>query len=254
MELRKGFRAVGALCVLVVLGAGLGAASGADPAPTCGQYDAVSLQDGLYMFEQNEWNSGAVQCAVVTQNGFRLTKANFGKPTNGAPATFPFIMRGCHWGGCTQESHLPLRVSKLRSARSTWVTVQPKAGAYDVAYDIWTNSAPTTGGQPDGSEVMIWLASRGGVQPFGKKIGTTRIAGARWEVWSGRQPSWNVISYRRVPTTLALRNVDVKPFIDDSVRRKLTKPSWYLIDAEAGFEIWRGGKGLATTRFSFDPR
>jgi chitodextrinase len=29
-------------------------------------------------------------------------------------------------------------------------------------------------------------------------------------------------------------------------------PSHYLIDAEAGFEIWQGGQGLATYSFSFD--
>ena len=29
-------------------------------------------------------------------------------------------------------------------------------------------------------------------------------------------------------------------------------PANYLIDAEAGFEIWQGGQGLATNSFSFN--
>jgi hypothetical protein len=36
------------------------------------------------------------------------------------------------------------------------------------------------------------------------------------------------------------------------VKRGYTKPAWYVISGEAGFEIWQGGKALATTAFSFD--
>src|SRR6202034_176288 len=36
----------------------------------------------------------------------------------------------------------------------------------------------------------------------------------------------------------------------DSVSRGYTKSAWYLIDIEAGFELWQGGAGLATTSFS----
>ena len=36
----------------------------------------------------------------------------------------------------------------------------------------------------------------------------------------------------------------------DSVSRGYTKSSWYLIDVEAGFELWQGGAGLATNSFS----
>ena len=34
------------------------------------------------------------------------------------------------------------------------------------------------------------------------------------------------------------------------VSRGYTKSSWYLIDVEAGFELWQGGAGLATNSFS----
>jgi hypothetical protein len=29
----------------------------------------------------------------------------------------------------------------------------------------------------------------------------------------------------------------------------MTSPLWFLISVEAGFEIWRGGAGLAVTQF-----
>jgi cellulose 1,4-beta-cellobiosidase len=34
------------------------------------------------------------------------------------------------------------------------------------------------------------------------------------------------------------------------VSRGYTKSSWFLIDVEAGFELWQGGAGLATNSFS----
>ena len=34
------------------------------------------------------------------------------------------------------------------------------------------------------------------------------------------------------------------------VTRGYTKSSWYLIDVEAGFELWQGGAGLETNSFS----
>jgi cellulose 1,4-beta-cellobiosidase len=34
------------------------------------------------------------------------------------------------------------------------------------------------------------------------------------------------------------------------VRRGYIRASWYLIDVEAGFELWHGGAGLATKSFS----
>ena len=62
---------------------------------------------------------------------------------------------------------------------------------------------------------------------------------------------WNYIAYRRVTPTASVTNLNIKAFIDDSVTRGSTDPSWYLIDAEAGFEIWKGGMGLGETSFSF---
>ncbi|MCW2929205.1 MAG: glycoside hydrolase, family 6, partial [Actinomycetia bacterium] len=38
--------------------------------------------------------------------------------------------------------------------------------------------------------------------------------------------------------------------VADAVRRGYISSSWYLIDVEAGFELWQGGAGLATNSFS----
>jgi Glycosyl hydrolase family 12 len=94
---------------------------------------------------------------------------------------------------------MPVKISDLATATTSWDTTQVASGAYDVAYDLWINSTPTTTGQPDGTDVMIWLNSRGGVQPFGAKTASASIAGKQWDVWTGQQASWKIVSYVLAP-------------------------------------------------------
>jgi len=217
----------------------------------CQPQGSISLAGGEYTLQNNEWNSSAPQCVTATTGtAWSMTTANFNL-SGGAPATYPSIYKGCHWGACTTGSNLPIQVSKLASATSSWSTVQPASGAYDVAYDLWTNSAPTTGGQPNDSEIMIWLNSRGGVAPFGSKTATATIGGLSWDVYTGRQAAWNIVSYVLRGGGTSFTNLDVKSLINDSVSRGTTGANAYLIDAEAGFEIWQGGQGLGTNSFSF---
>jgi hypothetical protein len=209
-----------------------------------------TIPAGDYMIQANEWNSSAPQC--ITYNGgtsWSVSTANFNL-SGGAPATYPSIFKGCHWGLCTGNSALPIQMSKLGSATTSWSTNQPASGAFDVAYDIWFNSTPATSGQPDGTEVMVWINSRGGVQPFGSQSATANIAGMNWNVWTGRQTSWNIISYVLNPGATSISNLDLKALFNDAVARGSINPAHYLLDVEAGFEIWQGGQGLGTNSFS----
>jgi hypothetical protein len=240
-----------AASVLLLLAAGR--ASEGATVTDCSIQGTTSINGGAYIYQQNEWNSTLQQCANIDNvtGNFTITSANFNL-SGGAPATYPSIFKGCHWGLCTSNSGLPIQVSQLGSAVSSWSTTQPASGAYDVAYDIWTNSTPTTSGQPNGSEIMIWLNSRGGVQPFGTQVATNAaIAGKTWNVWTGRQASWNIASYVLTPGGTSVSNLDIKAILQDSVNRGSTNAAWYLIDVEAGFEIWQGGQGLASSGFSF---
>jgi chitodextrinase len=240
--------AAAALAVSAVTSAVAAPAAFADTTTCSG---TATIPAGEYMIQANEWNSSDRQCITYTSGtAWSVSTANFNL-SGGAPATYPSIYKGCHWGLCTPNSGLPIQVSNLGSAVSSWSTVQPGSGAYDVAYDLWFNSAPTTSGQPDGTEIMIWLNSRGGVQPFGSQTGNANIAGHNWNVWTGQQAGWKIISYVLNPGATSLSNLDTKAMIDDSVARGSLNPAHYLLDAEAGFEIWQGGQGLATSNFSF---
>lgn len=248
----------GAAAALVLAAASMltGApAASAAPVTDCTQWGTTELQGGEYLYQQNEWNSEAEQCVSVDPDtgAWSVTKSSFSLPTNGAPATYPSSYKGCHWGACTTDSGLPLRVDELGSVRTDWSTTQVGSGAYNVSMDIWFNSAPVTDDQPDGTEVMIWMNHRGGVQPIGSRTATVQLDGRNWDVWTGPGASgWKVISYVLQGGATELADFDVKDLIDDGVGRGSINPAHYLIDAEAGFEIWQGGQGLGMNGFSFE--
>ena len=53
-----------------------------------------------------------------------------------------------------------------------------------------------------------------------------------------------------VTGTTSVRDLDIGQFAADALRRGYLRKSWYLIDVEAGFELWQGGAGLATHSFA----
>jgi Glycosyl hydrolase family 12/Cellulose binding domain/Fibronectin type III domain len=245
---RYGFRmlaiAFAVCCALLEMPASATAQS------TCSAFGTVSIDGGEYIFQNDEWNSSLEQCATVSGAGFTLTTADFNLATDGAPATYPSIFRGCHWGNCTTSSPFPIEESNLASASTSVNITQPSGYNNDAAYDIWFNQQSTTSGQPNGTEIMLWINHQGSPQPFGSQTATATIDGATWEVWTGRESSWNIVSYVRETPVTSVSNLNLLPFFSDAVSRGSLEPSWWLIDVEYGFEIWTGGQGLAMSGFS----
>ena len=223
--------------------------------PLCKEQTAhVASHD--YIVENNEWGSSEPECITPDgSTGFSMSNSSIANSTSGAPGGYAAIYKGCHWGVCTPHSGFPIKVSDISPGRVTtsWSTAQPGgSNAYDVAYDIWFNQSPTTTGQPNGTELMIWLNHNGQVQPFGAKVASNvSIGGRGYDVWYGNQ-GWNVVSYTMNPGTTSISNFDIRHLVQDAVKRGYISPSWYLIDVEAGFEVWQGGQGLATKSFSVD--
>jgi endoglucanase len=209
---------------------------------------------GAYTVENNEWNSSASECVSTDGNAdFSVANSAINLPTNGAPGGYPAIYKGCHWGACSTNSGLPIQVGAMTPGEVTtsWNNTQTYTGAYDVAYDIWYNQAPTTSGQPNAEEMMIWINHYGGVQPAGSVVASNvSIGGNTYTVWESRASTWNVVSYVMNSGTTSVSNLDVDLLAADSVTRGYMTNSDYLIDLEAGFEIWQGGTGLATNSYS----
>jgi Glycosyl hydrolase family 12 len=237
-----------------ILAVSLPAASSEAATATLCKSQTSSADGGAYTIQNNEWGSGAPECITADGNAdFTVANSSIANATNGAPGGYPAVYKGCHWGACTRGSGFPVRVSDIHAGKVTtsWSTSQPGgSSAYDVAYDVWFNQAPTTSGQPDGTELMIWLNHNGPVQPFGSQVASkVGIGGNSYNVWFGKQ-AWNVVSYTMTSGTTSVSNLDLKALVADAVSRGYISSSWYLIDVEAGFEIWQGGAGLATKSFS----
>jgi len=217
---------------------------------TCAITGTVPINNNQYIFQNNEWNSTQQQCATVSGVGFTLTTANFNLPTNGAPADYPSVYRGCHWGLCTSSNPFPIQENNIASATTSVTITQPSGFNNDAAYDIWFNQTSTTAGQPNGTEVMIWINHQGTPQPFGSQVATVTLNGARYAVWTGRMSLWNIVSYVAVTPVTSVTNLNLLPFFADAVSRGSLDPSWWLIDVEYGFEVWTGGQGLGVSNFS----
>ncbi len=217
---------------------------------TCSPTGMIKLHNGLYNFQMNENDSSLQECATVNGVGFTITTAAFRNATNGPPAAYTSIYRGCHWGACTSSNPFPIQERNVASATSSVSFTQPSGHNNNAAYDIWFNQTPATSGQPKGTEMMIWLNHQGVIQPFGSLAATVAIDGAQYAVWTGNQSAWRIVTYVATSPVTSVTNLNLVPFFEDAVSRRSLDSSWWLIDVEFGFEIWTGGKGLAMSNFN----
>jgi hypothetical protein len=217
----------------------------------------ASAGGGTYIVQNNEWGSSAPECITTDGNtDFTVANSSISNSTSGAPGGYPSIYQGCHWGDCSSGglTTTPVQASSLSAGKVTtsWSTTQPGgSNDYDVAYDIWFNKTSTTTGQPNCLELMVWLNHNGPVQPFGSQVASNvSIGGHTYNVWEGAQSTWNTVSYSMTTGTTSVSNLDVGQLAQDAISRGYMPSSCWLIDVEAGFELWQGGAGLATNSFS----
>jgi hypothetical protein len=226
----------------------------------CGQagWPEKPAAGGAYIVQNDEWNSTAPECITVgggTQ--FTVASSSIYQPAAGDPGGYPSIYSGCSAGECTSGNKMPIQVSHLGpgTVTSSWATSQPPGGAYDAAYDIWFNRTPSTSGAPDGGELMIWLAHRGGSQiaPGGQPAAQVTIGGRVYTIWvygpTSSSPGYR-ISYVMNSAATSVQNLDLGAVIADAAHRGYLAGTSYLLNVQAGFELWQGGSGLATKSFA----
>lgn len=223
----------------------------------CGQWDRLGVNCTEYVYQNNRWNPDAESqtlCATVTGTSFTISSSGVSVGTSGGPAAYTSFFKGCHESTCSDatKSNLPIQVSALNSATSSW-SFSTAGGSYNVSYDLWIlpGSGATYETTAGGTELMIWL-DRSGVQPIGSQQATATVDGTSWAIWWGGSYSTgaNVISYVRSTSTNSVTNLNLKAFIDDAVSRGQASSSNYLKSIEAGFEIWNGCQGMKTNSFS----
>jgi hypothetical protein len=254
---------IAAIGMIVAMTACSGSASGSASdsasdsagARLCGT-ERAGVADGTYIVQNNRYGTTKPECVTLSGGtGFRVSQSAIVMPTDGGPGGYPSIYQGCHWGQCSSgglAAH-PVLAADLTPGRVTtnWSTSQPSSGTYNVAYDIWFNKKPRASGQPDCTELMVWLNHTGGVEPFGSQIAMgVSLGGHTYDVWGGPQHWGKTITYLMTTPATSVTGLDVGVLAQNAASRGYLPRSCYLIDVEAGFELWQSGTGLATRSFS----
>jgi Glycosyl hydrolase family 12 len=259
-----------ALVVPAVLALGvLVARPAAADALLCEPYATADV--GRYVVQNNRWGAASTQCLAIPAtgsrdgsgdgsgdggsgeggSGFTVVASAAEVPTDGAPAGYPSVVWGCHYGRCSDDFS-PLPVAGTAFARvSTSVTVSRiPGGDWDAAYDLWLDPAPRRTGHDGGAELMVWLDHAGRPQPSGHRVGNAVVEGRAYDVYVCAGGSRTITYVSRVPSVHA--GFAVRSFVDDAVARGIVDRSWYLTSIQAGVELWRGGAGLALSGFRVD--
>jgi Glycosyl hydrolase family 12 len=211
---------------------------------------------GGYIVQNNRYGTTAPECVQLSGGtGFQVTQSSIAKPVAGGPGAYPSAYQGCHWGQCGSGglSVAPIRVANLipGSVNTSWSTVLQASGAWNAAYDIWFGKMPSETGHPDCTELMVWLSYTDGVRPFGTPIATgVSIGDYVYDVWAGQQRWGDTITYEMAPGISSVTGLDIGTLAQDAVSRGYLSNSCYLLDIEAGFEIWQAGAGLTTSGFT----
>jgi Glycosyl hydrolase family 12 len=202
----------------------------------------------------NDNFAGRAECITNRRKrpNFLVTKSR--AHSNGPEVqAFPFILSGCSWGLCTPGVPLPAQAKNLRAVKATWYTTLRTSGRWNAAFDLWFGRQRSSmNGQAKGAELMVWLQA--GDFPVGRHVRVISIGSHRYHFhhWRANHSGirWNYIQFRFVRGTNHVRYFNLLPVIKRAERMGLVRRWWWLLNVEAGFEIWRGGKGLGVKSFS----
>jgi Glycosyl hydrolase family 12 len=160
---------------------------------------------------------------------------------------YPYIGTGCFEGACAplHPGVLPL-AGALGNYTVSWATTTPPdSGKWDSSLDLWLGPHIGIGTY----EIMIWLQYSGPSWWVGQ-YPAVWIDGAKWyEVPHTTPDGRYYMSFRRA-TPANSATLQIAPFMAAARKLGAVSPTALLWAAQAGFEIWSGGKGLAVTNFS----
>jgi len=164
---------------------------------------------------------------------------------------YPFTGTGCAYGLCSRGTDLPRRVGRLAHATSSWTWRGQPAGYWNASYDLWFDRRDQITTQDDGAELMIWLRTMPGYDG-GQTVWVRGAGWMRFMHWTACHDGtcWHYIQFRYPSTVHSVRDLRLWPFITYAIHHHLIRWGWWLTSVHAGYELWSGGKGLATTWFT----
>lgn len=257
-----------ALVAVVVSAAGIAVgtqASGAATTPTTmcehNQHTLVGAPGTppTYVVRNPYWRGTGKACIETTRRGgFRVLRTP--TPSSNVVA-FPDIFSGCMWSFCSRKKTFPVEVSHIGHIYGTWHTREGAPGTWNASFEMWLGKSRMTMGHANAAELMVWINHHGQCCALAHDYKRLHIDGRTWlfSHWRATDRSvglpysgiqWNYIQFRLLHPRWKVTNLDLRKFVGVAVRRGLIKPRWWIENVGAGFEIWNGGVGLTTTKFS----
>lgn len=219
-------------------------------------YTATVGADGQdYVLINNVWNpSGGQQC--IEHNGTSFTiVSQTGSSGSTDPVSFPAVILGRKAEHFAGGGGLPAQVSTIQSLETGFkFHAAGVDGTFNAAYDVWIDADASYSGNAPDYFLMLWPWTQGNVQPAGSVTANVTIEGVKWDVWTGGvgEGGGRYIAYQAVNTESL--HVDLKPFLDDAVANRGLPETSYVLNVQAGFEIWSGGGGLEAEYFYANAR
>jgi hypothetical protein len=221
------------------------------PRVTCVPFKTF-VTGGGYKVRNDTWDSE--QCIRAGADGLTVTRS---RPAH-IYSAYPNIFYGCEAGLCTPGTVLPAPVDQVRHLTTGLAATVTGSGAWNVAYDTWLSRGPDPAETHPAAELMVWLTTRGLDSAAGWPVVTVGRRSYYVEHWTAHNAaegiSWEYIQFRRVHHTTSVTRLNLARFYQAAQRLGLLSRRYYLDAVEAGFEICRGGKGLAVTRFAVHAR
>jgi len=225
----------------------------ASPVTLTGAFDCTPA--GAFTLCQNQWGASA---GVGSQNStlFKASGNSVSWATNWTWANGPNNVKS--YANVVHNTAMGMQLSAIKSAPTNWIwdykTISSDIRA-DVSYDIWTG-VPSSGSPASTAssfEIMIWLSGKGGIQPVGSQIlSNVEIAGHQWNLWSGPNSNWTVLSFVSANGDIKDFDVDLKKFFDYLIANQGVDATQYLQAIQTGTEPFVGTADLIIENFSVD--
>lgn len=190
----------------------------------------ASWSNGGYTLYNDVWGSGAGS-QTIWANSYSNWGVWADHPNTGGIKSYP---------NCTK--YVGRSLSSLGSLTSNFDVTVPSAGAYESAYDVWSND--------NAYEVMLWMNFTGPVGPIGSYQTNVTVGGHNWNVFRGWNGHNQVFSLVRTSNTSS-GWVDI-----EAVLNWLRSVGWFgditVGNVQFGFEITSssGGMDFRTNSYS----
>ncbi|EIW87083.1 glycoside hydrolase family 12 protein [Coniophora puteana RWD-64-598 SS2] len=214
-----------------------------------GQYDCAT--QGNYQLCNNQWGTSAgTGSQTATLNGVNGNSVSWSTQWNWSGGDNSVKT----YSNISPTTGMGSALSAITTAPTTWQWAYSDTSNVraDVSYDIWIGTTPD-GAQASAQssyEIMIWLSGQGGIQPIGSKTASANIGGHQWDVWTGPNSNWQVISFLTTEGDITNFSADLNDFFKYIIASNGVNSGLFLQTIESGTEPFTGSATLTTTGYS----